>query len=436
MTATPARALAALCVLVALPALAAAPAAAAPVRVYVVKGAAVRTPTSSAADVYDSGADLEVGCGAGGTPLVAGWTGAGGPVTRVRPQLGDADETFVVETRRPLARSAPRALAVCARGAVKPALADSPGQQVGCGAKLALGIAANTTWPYVVAPVAAEPVGTHGWRMRGGIQTRAAAICVSPKAFSKAKTVSATRAFAPGAASATVTARCDGGRRPIGWGYAAPTMEDNAWSSADTDSRLTVPFVAASRPAGASGWSITFRTPDQKGARTAAKVTAHVTCAAPAASASAPGAVAAAPRRPTAKVQSCKRLTGRAKRACAAANAASRAVLRKLLDTRLVGARGDGAAVDWSFCRGGKLITAVTSGGSTGRSTSDDWRVENAKVRRGGRWFDAIVTSRDGTAIAVAMRGGRWKVGIESFDEVSSLGDAVRSSAKESCAAA
>lgn len=152
-------------------------------------------------------------------------------------------------------------------------------------------------------------------------------------------------------------------------------------------------------------------------------------------------AVALAPatasaKAPTAKVERCARSKGAAKRACSARNAANKAVLKKLLDTRLVGARGDGAAVDWSFCRNGTLITAVTSGGSTGRSTSGDWQVENAKVRQGGRWFDAIVTSRDGTGIAVAMRDGRWKVGIESFDEVSELGDARRSSAQETCAAA
>lgn len=146
-------------------------------------------------------------------------------------------------------------------------------------------------------------------------------------------------------------------------------------------------------------------------------------------------AATAALRRPTAEVESCKKLKGSAKRRCQAGNAANRVVLKKLLDTRLVGARGDGAAVDWSFCRSGKLITAVTSDGSTGRSTSNDWQVANAKVRQGGRWFNAIVTSSDGTGIAVAMRGGRWKVGIESFDEVSELGDATRSSARESCAA-
>ncbi|MDO8185447.1 hypothetical protein Q5424_09625 [Conexibacter sp. JD483] len=436
----PACARLAVCALVALPAFAAAPATAA--TVYVVKGPAVRVlPGPGPADVYDSGDDLEVGCGRGGAPLAAGWTGVGGPVARVRPQLSDPGASFVLETRRPIARSAPRALAICARGAGTPTLAEGGGQKVSCGAKLALGVAANTTWPYVEVAVTAQPVGIHGWQLKAGIQTRAAAICVAPRAFAKTKTVSATRAFAPGAASATVTARCDGGRRPIGWGYAAPTMDDNGWSSADTASKLTVPFVAASQPAGVSGWSLTFRTPDQRGARTAAKVTAYVTCAVPAASASAsaataPSARAAALRKPTAEVERCAKLKGSAKRACSARNAANRAVLKKLLDTRLVGARGDGAEVDWSFCRSGRLVTAVTSGGSTGRSTSNNWQVENAKVGQGGKWFDAIVTSRDGTAIAVAMRGGRWKVGIESFDEVSELGDAVRSSAKETCAAA
>lgn len=380
--------LAALCA-IALPAFAATAADAAPVKVYVARGQAVSLPAAAGAEsVYDAGEDLGVGCGKGGAPLAAGWTGAGGPVSRVRPLIGDADETFVVETRRPLAKAKTQALAICASGAVKPTLAEKSGQQVSCGAKLALGVAASTTWPYLEEPVTAKPVGTHAWRMSAGSLARATAICVSPRAFSKVTTVSASRAFAVGAKSATASATCNGGRRPIGWGYEAPTMAENGWSSADTDSKLTVPFVAASQPAGGSGWSVTFVTPDQKGARSAAKVTAHVICAVPASSASAassaPVATAAKLRPPVAKVENCRRLKGSAQRSCRARNAANKLVLKKLLDTRLVGYRADGAAVDWSFCRSGLWLSAITSDGSTGRSRDNGWQVEDAVVRQGG----------------------------------------------------
>jgi hypothetical protein len=113
-------------------------------------------------------------------------------------------------------------------------------------------------------------------------------------------------------------------------------------------------------------------------------------------------------------------------------------VLKKLLDTRLVGYRADGAAVDWSFCRSGLWLSAITSGGSTGLSRDSGWKVEEAVVRQGGRWFDALVTANRGsTQVAVGMRGGRWKVGVSfGSDPSSSYGPAERSSATEECAAA
>ncbi|MDO8212293.1 hypothetical protein [Conexibacter sp. CPCC 206217] len=158
----------------------------------------------------------------------------------------------------------------------------------------------------------------------------------------------------------------------------------------------------------------------------AVAVLAAVTLAAPASQ-----ALAKAPR---AQVESCRRLKGSAKRACDVRNAANRTVLKKLLDSELIGVRGDGAEVDWTFCATGRFVLGTTSGGSTGVSRGMTWQVENARVRQGGRWFDAIVTAPGGLAVAVAMRGGRWQVGIESFDEVSQLGPVTRTSAKVACA--
>ncbi|MDW5598628.1 hypothetical protein VSS74_29980 [Conexibacter stalactiti] len=157
-----------------------------------------------------------------------------------------------------------------------------------------------------------------------------------------------------------------------------------------------------------------------------------------AAASSAPVAETAAKLRPpTAEVERCGRSKGSAQRACRARNAANKVVLKKLLDTRLVGTRGDGAAVDWSFCRSGLWLSAITSGGSTGLSRDTNWQVEDAVVRQGGRWFDAIVTANRGSSqVAVGMRGGRWKVGVSFGNPASSYGPAERSSASETCAAA
>jgi hypothetical protein len=161
-----------------------------------------------------------------------------------------------------------------------------------------------------------------------------------------------------------------------------------------------------------------------------------------AAAASADGATAVAraagPRPPRAKAENCRRFDGRAASACRARNAANKVVLKKLLDTRLLGTRADGAAVDWSFCRNGTWLSAITSSGSTGRSRESNWLVEDAVVRQGGRWFDALVSANGGsTQVAVGMRGGRWKVGVAfGSDPAGSYGPAERSSARESCAAA
>lgn len=150
-----------------------------------------------------------------------------------------------------------------------------------------------------------------------------------------------------------------------------------------------------------------------------------------------PAAAQAKP--PTAARESCARYEKAALRACrkraVKINAANKVVLKKLRDSRLVGTRGDGAGVDWTFCANGKTVTAVTSYGSTGTSRGSTWVVEHAQVRQGGKWFDAIITDPSGLAIAVAMRGGRWQVGRDSFGEVDDLGPATRTSAKAACAA-
>jgi hypothetical protein len=166
----------------------------------------------------------------------------------------------------------------------------------------------------------------------------------------------------------------------------------------------------------------------------------HVNCAALAVAAALSAALlvpaaGGASAKPGPVVVSCARLKRAALRSCRARNAANRAVYAKLRDARLVGARGDGAEVDWTFCANGAFSLETTSDGSTGVSRGKGWKVQNAIVRRGGTWFDAEVVDGDGLSIGVAMRGGRWKTAVYSLGSIDDLGDVVRSDARAACAA-
>jgi hypothetical protein len=88
---------------------------------------------------------------------------------------------------------------------------------------------------------------------------------------------------------------------------------------------------------------------------------------------------------------------------------ANRIVAKQLADAHFVGARGDGASVDWVFCADGRYSSAVTSYGTTGSSDGQGWKVIDARVRNGGTWFEAIVEdTKDGWSVAVGRRGDRW----------------------------
>ena len=81
-----------------------------------------------------------------------------------------------------------------------------------------------------------------------------------------------------------MAATCTDGRRPIGWGFEAGTLDGNVWRSVDNSNLfMTAAYVAAAKPQGRSGWALTFATPDGKPAVSSAPVVLHLTCAVPAA---------------------------------------------------------------------------------------------------------------------------------------------------------
>lgn len=255
--------------------------ASAAVTVKTVRGPVVdlRAPTSTV-DVYDVHERASAFCGKGGTPLTAGWTDAGAPVSSVRSLLNSINSYVEVNVRRPMAAGRIRAYAVCAKGPVKAKIKSADGATVSCGRKLAIGVPLTSTWPYHEQAHEAKLLDKSRWTTSVPYSD-ATATCVASSAFGKRKAVRRSTKFVVGRQTASVKATCAGERRPIGWGFAAPVLIGNAWDSADTSSRITVPFVSAATPAGKRGWKLTFRTPDGKGATTPAQVTLHLTCAVP-----------------------------------------------------------------------------------------------------------------------------------------------------------
>ncbi len=155
----------------------------------------------------------------------------------------------------------------------------------------------------------------------------------------------------------------------------------------------------------------------------------------------------------TVKKANCAAMTRKAKRAkgdqrtwmlrlarkCPADNRRLTQALKAIGDGRYVGTRGDGQQVDWTICANGKYKLANTSGSGTGISEGSRWRV-GWSAANGPKGFTAIVEDpRPGggkLSIGLSLRGGRWSVGIASFDsEVNKLGAVERTDAKADCAA-
>jgi len=240
----------------------------------------LRAP-STANDIYDVDERITPFCGQkGGTPIAAGWTDAGAPVSSIETVFNSTNPYLAISTRRPMASATIRPLAICAKGKINATVKSKDSGTVSCGRKLAIGIPLTSTWPYNEQATEAKPVGKHGWTTNA-LDSDSTAICVAVRAFAKVKTVKGTKSFVVGANSATARATCPGKRRPLGWGFSAPTMDGNAWDSSDTTSRMTVPFVSGAGPAGKRGWKLTFRTPNGQGAAATAQVALHLTCGVP-----------------------------------------------------------------------------------------------------------------------------------------------------------
>jgi len=247
----------------------------------VVRGPAVQVEAiTDQEDLFDVYEDGFVNCGEGRTPLAPAWSGAPVLVSSADPDLGTFG-TYSIDIRRPRSSGRVRPAAICAKGPVRATTKHKASGTVSCGKKLAIGVPVSSSSPFAESPVESRPVGRNRWKNTDA-DSMTSAICVSRRAFRRVQTLKRSKSFKLGQASAAVKVKCRGPRRPIGWGYALPLMAQNEAIFPGITNKRSVPFVSASTPAGKKAWKVVFRTADELGAKTAAKVTAYVTCAKPA----------------------------------------------------------------------------------------------------------------------------------------------------------
>ena len=110
-------------------------------------------------------------------------------------------------------------------------------------------------------------------------------------------------------------------------------------------------------------------------------------------------------------------------------------VYKQVRNSRFVGTRSDGVEVDILYCGNGKWQDDVADGGRVG---TQGWRVVDAKVRRGGKSFSAVVEAwiPGGIRVQGLIRiGAEWQVGYESGGVVQAPGAAEKTDASAACAA-
>lgn len=237
---------------------------------------------------YDSDTSMWLRCPGRAVGLMAGWSGVAAPIATIYSNNLAAYGYLGLAVRKPLRSGTFTGRTLCATGVRvttkdSPPAANAPQTKVSCGrSQLAIGVAVDGG-PYWREAVVSKPDGLRGWVNTERGYARAKVVCVPARAFARPKLVKKTASFKAGAATTTVSATCDGGRRPLGWGYEAGTLPGNVWRSADNSALfMAAAFVAAAKPQGSSGWSLTFATPDGRSATSATPLALHLTCAIPA----------------------------------------------------------------------------------------------------------------------------------------------------------
>ena len=123
-----------------------------------------------------------------------------------------------------------------------------------------------------------------------------------------------------------------------------------------------------------------------------------------------------------------------AKQRCLKQNQANRIAFNQIKNSRFVGERGDGEYLEETFCANGKYESRVSGSYGTGVSSGKLWKVDDAVVKRGGKWINAFVLGPDGFEIAIQRRGTTWKIGVASLGRILYPGVMEKTNAAGDCA--
>lgn len=110
-------------------------------------------------------------------------------------------------------------------------------------------------------------------------------------------------------------------------------------------------------------------------------------------------------------------------------------VYKQVRNSYFVGYRSDDVKIDTIYCGNGKWQDDVGLGGEVG---TNGWRIVDAKVKKGGTKFTAVVEAwiPGGRFVQGLIRNGaEWQVGYEWNGEVKSPGVVEKTSASAACAA-
>ncbi len=135
------------------------------------------------------------------------------------------------------------------------------------------------------------------------------------------------------------------------------------------------------------------------------------------------------------KAKKAKRLKKRYK-TCKKTVKREKAVTSQISGYTFTGTRGDGRRMNLTFCPDGKWISYETTVQYANRG--DAWYVRNLAYSSGSKWVTQVAENKDrskgGFGIGLARDGDSFQVGIDSFDTVTTLGPATRTSGAQMCA--
>ncbi|MEZ5184826.1 MAG: hypothetical protein R2720_03690 [Candidatus Nanopelagicales bacterium] len=113
-----------------------------------------------------------------------------------------------------------------------------------------------------------------------------------------------------------------------------------------------------------------------------------------------------------------------------------RTVTKAISGYTFTGTRGDGRRMNLTFCPDGKWISYETNIRYANRGTS--WYVRHVAYSSSTKWVTQVGENKDrydgGFGIGLARDGDSFQVGIASFDTVTDLGPATRTSGADMCA--